>query len=72
MKLISRVRCPKCMKLRLKVAAMYINGKYIKVCPVCALELRNKTHGLPSGTKFSGAIAQRYYDDEIIQESVNK
>jgi len=36
------------------------NGKTLErslKCPICALEIINKTHGLPAGTPFRGSIA---------------
>jgi hypothetical protein len=33
----------------------------LEVCPICALKLRNKKHGLPSETPFTGGEARRRY-----------
>lgn len=40
-------------------------GNYF-VCPICALEIRNKMHGLPEGTPFRGEMAQGLYDDALV------
>ncbi len=44
---------------------LFVNGKYIKSCPLCAQEIVNKTHGLPEGTPFRGEIAQ-----DILEEAI--
>ena len=39
---------------------MFINGKYTKpICPICALALRNKIHGL-NDKEFVGTMANEY------------
>ena len=40
-------------------------GRIREVCPICALEIRNKLHGLPAGTPFSGEMAQEYYKQAL-------
>ncbi len=36
---------------------MVMGGGYAFVCPLCALEMRNKAHGIPVGTPFRGEMA---------------
>lgn len=33
------------------------------VCPLCALTLRNRMHGLPKGTPFHGHIAAQMWQE---------
>lgn len=40
---------------------MCVNGEYVLLCPVCGLRLRNKLHGLPLETPFSGPMAQAMF-----------
>ena len=35
------------------------------LCPVCALYMRNKIHGLPSGTPFNGELAEANRQEAI-------
>ena len=35
------------------------------ICPLCALALRNKIHGLPSNTKFEGEIANDMWEEAM-------
>jgi len=33
------------------------------ICPLCALALRNKIHGLPEGTPFNGTVANDMWEE---------
>lgn len=44
---------------------MCINGEYISVCPICALKIRNKIHGLPEDEPFTGTIANQLYEEAV-------
>ncbi len=65
--------CEVCNKPRLYIHVLFMNDiriNSIKCCPVCALEIRNKVHGLPEGTPFSGLIANQQYEEELEHEKV--
>jgi len=36
-------------------------GNLYDVCPLCALKIRNKEHGLPEDTPFTGEIARMFW-----------
>ena len=36
-----------------------------KMCPICALKVRNLLAGLPEDTPFHGEIAQRLYQEAV-------
>ena len=36
-----------------------------KLCPICALERRNKLHGLPPNTPFQGGEAHRLWTEAL-------
>jgi hypothetical protein len=39
---------------------------YSPMCPICALDARNKAHGLPEGTPFAeGSIAKQMFDEAM-------
>jgi len=44
---------------------MFIDGGYMSVCGVCALEIRNEAFGLPEGTPFGGEMAQEIYEETL-------
>lgn len=48
------------------VQPMCIQGQYVIVCPLCALIIRNATHGLPATTPFQGEQAKRDYDEACV------
>ncbi len=48
------------------VQPMCIQGKYVIVCPLCALIIRNNIHGLPATTPFQGEQAKRDYDEACV------
>ena len=43
------------------LAPFCLNGITTTVCPLCALQIRNKEHGLPPNTPFHGPRAQRMW-----------
>jgi hypothetical protein len=47
------------------IQPMYVNGKAELICPLCALEIRNKAHGLPINTLFQGEQAQEFYNEAL-------
>ena len=47
------------------VQPMFIDGGYMSVCGVCALEIRNEAFGLPEGTPFGGEMAQEIYEETL-------
>ena len=44
------------------VQPMCVNGDYISVCGVCALEIIRELHGIPSYEFCKGSIARDIYD----------
>lgn len=44
---------------------LYVNGKYIDCCPICALRIRNAAAGLPEDTMFAGEMAQALYAEAV-------
>ena len=36
-----------------------------KACPICALYHRNRQHGMPLNTPFTGTMAGEYYDRAV-------
>lgn len=56
----------KCRKCKEKfpsdlVQPMCVNGKYIDVCGVCALETVREAHGIPDYTFTEGGMAEDLY-----------
>ncbi len=46
------------------LSPMMVNGGYTaSICGVCALAIRNETHGLPPNTPFQGEVAQWCYEE---------
>ena len=60
--------CNECKKERLTVVPMYTTIGSRDMCPICALKVRNKFHGLPKETPFQGITAQMIYDKEVEYE----
>lgn len=60
-------KCPKCKRKFSEhlIQPMFVNGGYLDLCPLCALELRNTIHGLPLDTPFQGEIAQELYEEAL-------
>ena len=62
------MKCTICKKKRPDrlLSPFIINGKALQsVCAICALELRNKAHGLPADEPFRGEVAQALYNETI-------
>ncbi len=59
--------CPKCGRPFPEhlIQQMMIDGAYLLVCPLCALEITNEVHGLPPGTLFRGEQAKQNYDEAL-------
>ena len=58
-------KCEVCKKQRI-YSEIIITSIIIKeCCPVCALNIRNKIHGMPRGTPFTGDIANQHYVEEL-------
>lgn len=48
------------------LSPMFVQGGYTPpICGICALELRNKVHGIPPGVEFQGEIAQEMYEKAL-------
>jgi hypothetical protein len=47
------------------VQPMCINGDYLNVCGICALEIRNKMMGLPESMPFGGEMANDIYEETL-------
>ena len=56
--------CDREFELRMIQEMVTSDGNYF-VCPICALEIRNKMHGLPDGTPFRGEQAKALYYDAL-------
>lgn len=69
------MKCPQC-KFKYQspelIQPMFVNGKYIDMCPICALKLRNETAGLPADTPFTGTRASELYDLAIEERELAK
>jgi hypothetical protein len=51
----------KCTKCKLS----YPDHLVVVICPLCALLLRNETHGLPLNTPFTGEMANVMYEEAV-------
>ena len=48
------------------LSPMMVCGEYTGlICGVCALKIRNETHGLPIDTPFQGEVAQWMYEKAL-------
>jgi hypothetical protein len=54
------------------IAPFFNNGQRTMACAVCALEIRNATHGFSPGTPFGGEIAQEMYERCVAFKRKNK
>jgi hypothetical protein len=67
-------KCPKCKRLFSEglIQPLFANGKYYPLCPICALEERNKTLGIPLDTPFTGEMALEMYEQALEEVKQNE
>lgn len=60
-------KCPKCKREFSEhiIQPLFINGGYLDVCAICALEIVNTTCGLPLDTPFQGTMAKQLYEEAV-------